>query len=803
MGLVLLTLLYAGSVLALRLSAGRIGCRIPVRTALVLALLPLPFVGGGFLPGKVLAPTNGLAGNAPWCSPEFVEAAVGGSSANNPLLFDPLSQGEPWRRATRDGILFNPSAGSGSALLGNAQSAPLFLPELLGRLLPPTRAASWIQAARLLIAVFGMFLLARTLGLGREAALLAAAAFVAASFLQLWRTHALSSVAAMTPWVLAATFRLARRPSRRTAVALAAVGAVAVSAGHPETLLQSAGLTLFAVAPILVLAFASRRRRSRGFAAMAWGVGAALVAALLSAPVLLPFLETMQASESWALREAGILPPVEEPFRRAAGRLATAVQLLVRGDPISDTFTGSSNIAESGGGAVGAATLVLAAAALSLRSRRRFVLGWLVLGIAGLLVSAHVPFVARVALLVPWLGHSILDRLSLWWVVSASLLAGLGSTAIARREGRAWALAGGLSLLSAVALLAATVPTARRPLALGIELAGLAGVAAVVLFARNLSATARTVALVAVVVLPRAAFFATWVPVSAASTFYPETPAVSFIRERAAGFRVAGVGAGLWPASAAFFALEDPRVYDPMSFVDYARLSEWIGRHRVAAWQVVEDPSSPGLRFLGVRFFVDAPDAPARPPLTEVYRGSDATVFESRAALPRVFVPRRVLAVPGAPEAAEATKRLADPTEMAVLTTGALPDGSVLDNGDADLLDLEVGRGRIDFRASVRSRVLVATSQPAIPGWRLEVNGRSTNPERVNTAFLAVLLEPGEHSVRIRYAPWTFPAGLGLFALGIVFCFVPLPVRRPGRPGTPRPQGGTSATPGRRRPPSA
>ena len=95
--------LYALSAVLLGLAAGWIGSRVSARTALLLALLPLPFVGGGFLPGKVLAPTNGLAGNAPWCSPEFLEAARERSTASNPLLFDPLSQGEPWRRATRSG----------------------------------------------------------------------------------------------------------------------------------------------------------------------------------------------------------------------------------------------------------------------------------------------------------------------------------------------------------------------------------------------------------------------------------------------------------------------------------------------------------------------------------------------------------------------------------------------------------------------------------------------------------------------------------------------------------------------------
>ncbi|MRR11352.1 hypothetical protein EG835_02450 [bacterium] len=78
-------------------------------------------------------------------------------------------------------------------------------------------------------------------------------------------------------------------------------------------------------------------------------------------------------------------------------------------------------------------------------------------------------------------------------------------------------------------------------------------------------------------------------------------------------------------------------------------------------------------------------------------------------------------------------------------------------------------RGRIDFRASVRSLALVATSQPAIPGWSVEVDGHRVQPVRVDAAFLGVVLAPGEHRVTVRYLPWTFRAGLGLFGVAVLF----------------------------------
>ena len=129
---------------------------------LVLSLLPLAFTARGFLPATTLAPTGLLAGVPPWAQPERV-AAIEAEAPANPLLLDPLSQFLPWREAARHDLLFNPAQGSGAALLANGQSAVLYPTEVLARRLPAFRAATFSQAARLLVAAWGMFLLARAL----------------------------------------------------------------------------------------------------------------------------------------------------------------------------------------------------------------------------------------------------------------------------------------------------------------------------------------------------------------------------------------------------------------------------------------------------------------------------------------------------------------------------------------------------------------------------------------------------------------------------------------------------------------
>jgi uncharacterized membrane protein YfhO len=70
--------------------------------------------------------------------------------------------------------------------------------------------------------------------------------------------------------------------------------------------------------------------------------------------------------------------------------------------------------------------------------------------------------------------------------------------------------------------------------------------------------------------------------------------------------------------------------------------------------------------------------------------------------------------------------------------------------------------------ASASSRAFVATSLPDWPGWIAESEGRLLAVETVNHAFVGFWVEPGEHSVRLRYRPRSWTLGIWAFVLGLV-----------------------------------
>ena len=77
---------------------------------------------------------------------------------------------------------------------------------------------------------------------------------------------------------------------------------------------------------------------------------------------------------------------------------------------------------------------------------------------------------------------------------------------------------------------------------------------------------------------------------------------------------------------------------------------------------------------------------------------------------------------------------------------------------------------------------LLVVSDAFDPGWTCHVDGRPREILRVDHALRGVLLEPGERTLVMSYAPRSFAWGLGLAAgaalVLLAMCVVPR--RRPG-----------------------
>lgn len=360
----------------------------------------------------------------------------------------------------------HPGASCGQPLAGNPNFGVFFPDTLLAILLPLPVAFGLRFALALVLAFVGARRWGRTEGVPREAAEIAALAFVLSGvFLSTFRFFNSGLALATAPWVLAAAAKLARRaaegsgpPPRRAAAELGLWGGLELLAGEPVIALLTFGVA-FLRAFALALAAGAPTRLAK--VATALGRGAVL-AGLIGAPQIAATAQILGDSS----RER---KPI--PFVTAAGTSVHPVRLIEQVVPFPygrpdlrgpEGFHGhrffDNHVPYLWTLHVGLVVLGLLTLHGSLRERGEALFAAIALGAVMLSLGKYLPGAKA---LYPWLslGGRIRFPVKWWYVVALALVPVVGwaasrwlngeSASPARRFGLAT-----LGLGSALALLA-------------------------------------------------------------------------------------------------------------------------------------------------------------------------------------------------------------------------------------------------------------------------------------------------------------------------------------------------------------
>ncbi len=245
-------------------------------TCATVLMLPAPF------PGHVVSSNDLIR--------QFAPFADAGSAANYQMT-DPAQVFRPdlfWARdEVRSGHLptWSPLVFAGWPLLASQQAAPLYPISALSYVLPFAASIAWGIIALLVLATLGVFLFARSLGLGPAPAALAGIAYGLSAPMVVWSLHPHSHVHATLGWMLLGVQGSVR--GRRWGIpVLAAAIACAVLGGHPQSVLIDG---LFVVAWSVIAVIRAPRRVQAGGRLLA---GAAL-GFMAGAVVLLPLAEML------------------------------------------------------------------------------------------------------------------------------------------------------------------------------------------------------------------------------------------------------------------------------------------------------------------------------------------------------------------------------------------------------------------------------------------------------------------------------------------------------------------------------
>lgn len=778
------------------LLARGLGLRLKKHAILAAWVAPLlmlaPWLGGN----PLLVPCDILQEGIPGAPP------IAGQRQYD-LLNDVVYQILPWELEVRHALssfrlpLWSDSLEGGSSPWANPQAGVLSPLQMAARAFPIQHHILGTLALKILVAFQGTWLLARLAGRSRAASLLAAAGFSLGGGLFSWALFPVSAAAAWMPWLAAGTVRLFRWPGRRAVATTAAIAAILLLSGHPET---AAFGGLFAG----VCGLGLRRRR----AGLGRGLGAAVLAALLgfglAAPHILPFLHAVPKSQRAHETLAHTAPTgnaaLSQPlswFAPGFGKYMLApTSPHAYGRPYRDPFRGPINWPDSTAGYTGLVAFAGAWLAL-LAARDRRALPFLLFALAGLLTAAQFLPLANLLHTVPPLRVPAYSRLLMAVALALSVAGAFGIDLLLsrRRRGR-WILAatwGGLALAALVSLaVAADAWTA----GLWISLAVACGVCAVCARTR-LHPLWGAAALGMVLLADLVPWSRSHLPGGHPSLFYPRTEALAVVG-REAGPPESGRAAGwdylVYPNLLPVYGIADFRPHNPLAPEDQIQvLNAAFGFRPTMSryFAPVSNADHPLLDFLGVRVLVGSAAMPASRTLERIDGGrfSPYTLLRNPDALPRWFLPRAVDAIPNR-GLDRWIAALDDPWRVAVFREEAGSWRPAPRPGEPPVPRVASSSpGRVILDVPPGSETLLASSLAWSEGWSSRSGDRMLRTLRVNGAYLGVRLPVGISRVELRFLPPGFISGIAacVLCLAAVLLMLALPraIRPEGRASRP------------------
>ena len=709
--------------------------------------------------------------------------------------------------------LWNPHLYGGAPFISDIQAGFLYPPNLLLFLTNPNfdyATLQWLTIGHLYWAGLGLYVLLRVLRPGgmdisRPAALFGAIAFEFSDPLLLHLGNLnLVAVLSWLPWILAA-FQLAL--SRRQigwAVLAGILFAMANYAGHaPSTVYIGLALGVLAIVYFaLRIADSSSDPASTVFTPLIDLVVAVGVAALLSAPILLPALELTQFTE-----RSDFVYQDTVAFSLAP---AQAIGLITpgffgRGPALHWSLWDRVELPYAG-----VATLLLAIGGLLLAGNRvrRDLWPWAALALFGFLTALGIYAIVHgwLTLVVPGFDQFRAPaRALVLWTLGIAVLAAVGFDCVA-----AWsstrasdvAYSRYSRVLKWGGLLLAGIFTPLMYLALLLTqgdptafLRASVAALAITLAAGFWLATWALVALRRAEMIGAALFAALMIGLlfldlsatGAYTDIAPDNPAASFEHPELVAFLQSDPDrfridtrtdiADLWqPDGAALHGLEDVwGVANPLMLQQWTDLWESTGGRDSRLYDTLN------VKYVLVR---DGTPLPEGKFALAFDAPNELAVYENLDFWPRAWLVHEAEAVPQGTFDETMLRDLdaagtLDPTTTALVE---LPAGIALDLtaavGKESVTEAQFGSSMQRWDVSASAPALLMLSETWYPGWHATVNGEVQPVLRANGAQRAVPVPAGASTVELRFVPQPWRWGLALFGLGIILAGLALFIDR-------------------------
>ncbi|MYC94885.1 MAG: YfhO family protein [Caldilineaceae bacterium SB0661_bin_32] len=725
--------------------------------------------------------------------------------------------------------LWNPHLYGGAPFITDIQAGFLYPPNLLLFLLNPAFDYRWMQLlsiGHLWWAGLGVYVLVRTLGRSRPAALLAGLAFGLCDilFIHLGNLN-LVAVLSWSGWILTACHLALTRRSLPWAGVAAALFAIANYAGHAQSsyyLAMTVGIYSLGRMgadyweSLATVSHQTALRKS--IAGLQYPLTVFILTALLSAPILLPAFEMLPFTQRGAFDYQDTISYSLEPGPAFIGLLTPG--FFGRGPW---DYWGSWDRVELP--YTGLVTILVAAGAilLPMPEKRRRLLPWLALALSGFVIAlgGNTPVHGWLTRILPVYGSfQAPARTIVLWALALSVLAAFGLDALLRGRSRSqedapslhhtlylYLIRFGAPVLLVVAIPLALVTT--RVLdgdSVAMQRAAMSAQAVLIaitvwlavslllaLYRRKRLASGMFAPLLLILLLLELTAAGINIDVSEndPSRSFAQPEVIAYLQGQA-GTNVAAdrdsanpappntnldhfridVRTGiydLWqPNTAALFGLQDVwGIYNPLV------LTHWQG-----LWN-----NNPGRHtriydMYNVRFVIVRDGTPLDDQYTLAYDApGPLAVYENPDPLPRAWLVPVAQLLPDEEAVLAALKQPSfEPMHAVVLAQRHDDIPSI--PATADESDPSSMAGPVSVLAYSPNEIVLAVhaerpgylvlSEVWFPGWLATVNREPAPVRRANYTFRALPVPPGDLEIRLWYAPESWRRGLALFGVGFL-----------------------------------
>lgn len=749
--------------------------------AVLVCLVVFSFFLPKLLKGKLPIPADSLLGlYHPWRDLSTDNYLPGKFPVKNPLITDPILQTYPWRYLVISNFknfelpLWNPYSFSGQPLLGNIQSSPFQIFNLLFFIMPFKLAWSiQIILVPIFTALF-MYLFLRSCMLSKQASFFGALILPFTGFFMVWLTWGTVTTASLwLPLILLSVNNFFKTRHIWYLALLALATSQTVFAGHWQTAFYVFLLT------VLYLFFKFFQTSKKDL------LVASLVVIFLAlagtAIQVLPSLEfinnsTRNVDQSYSPGREDWFVPIKQ-----------LVQIIVPdyfGNPTTYNYTGVWNYAEFVS-YIGIIPLIFAIVPLFKRSR--LAVFFIAVAFGSILFALKNPIsIVPYKYNFPLLSSMQPSRILFIFTFSLVVLASFGFEQFLKNFKLKQIFFSVLPvLLLIISLLVYTVlfndnfskvndintfKVALRNLIPSFVLTFAFIILILSLFFLKNLKQLIIFAFFLLTILEIFRFSYKFTPFSKLTWIFPDTQTTKFLSSIARPFRIITTDRRILNGNtSAVYKLENIAGYDPLFLADYGQLATvWDSGEitKPGSFNRFVTPQKYNHKianFLNAKYIVTFDNLDDQG-FEKVHEEGETKIYENKNALPRAFFVKEVIK----------TDNRNNELEKLIDKNFDLKNSAVSSEFSHDLQEFTP---KVDFtkyddqsfklKVSLDKTAPLVVSNPYYPGWEALVDNQITQIKRVNYMFQSIIIPEGEHGVEFRFRPSSFYNGL-LISLGSV-----------------------------------